>query len=67
MSHGKRPDEKNAPEAADYLGYTLKSFYNHISDRIPHRKSRGRLYFKAEDLDAFLEAQSVEHVPEPVQ
>jgi len=63
MLHGKRPDELSAPEAAAYLGYTLKSFYNNISDSIPHRKSRNRLYFKTEELDAFLEAQSTNHVP----
>lgn len=59
-------DSKNrvltAAESAAYLGYTLRSFYK-IKWEIPHRKTRGILYFKLSDLDAFNESRSVQHVP----
>lgn len=59
----KQRNEKTASQAAVHLGYSLKYFYE-IAHKIPHRRWRRLMYFKVEDLDKFLESQSVEHTPE---
>lgn len=57
--------ELTTKESATYLGYTLASFYK-IKQEIPHRKTRGILYFKVSDLDEFSESRTVVHVPDEV-
>ncbi|MDD4224316.1 MAG: helix-turn-helix domain-containing protein [Candidatus Cloacimonetes bacterium] len=44
-----------AAEAAEYLGIALVTLYGYSSSRtIPHYKTRRKIYFKIEDLDAFV-------------
>lgn len=43
-------------EAALYLGYSISGFRKLLAQGlIPYTKPRGKLYFKASDLDKFIE------------
>ncbi len=56
------PGHLSTVEAAEYLGYTLASFYV-VAKKIRHLKVRRKLYFATKDLDEFDATRSVEHVP----
>ncbi len=60
----KSPDELDSQQAAEYLGYTLQTFYQKVK-AIRHRKYRGVLYFTKDALDEFQAGQTTEHIPEP--
>jgi excisionase family DNA binding protein len=45
-----------ADEAATYLGFPVKRIYNLTArGEIPHRKQDGRLLFRSEELDAWMD------------
>jgi excisionase family DNA binding protein len=52
----RRTSYLTADEAAEYLGFRVKRIYNLTSrGEIPHRKQDGRLLFKRDELDAWMD------------
>lgn len=47
-------------EAAEFTGYTVKGIYTLTSEkRIPHYKKNGKLYFKKDELEAWMTENKV--------
>jgi excisionase family DNA binding protein len=63
------PDSTGSPllrieQAAEYLGVARSTFVQEVMPRIPQvRPTKGRVLFLRRDLDAFIEAQTLEPVP----
>lgn len=46
----------SAPQAAEYLGWPIKRVYNlTAAQAIPHHRQGGRLIFRRDELDAWLD------------
>lgn len=58
-----------AKEAAEYLGFSVNSLYNKCyRKQIPHYKpSAGKLYFKKEELDEWIQSGRVATDAEIIQ